>query len=147
MKIIRIYVCKQNYTAYMFPQVFHLPGHSPGSIGIFDRSNGIMATEDSLYQTDGELIDWYPGSSVGAMKESVEKIASMAESVDVVLPGHNDCLEGGSAQVLAQCSRHLKMCQPLWRRQAAKAISRARARTLLAGRAVLPGLWREWMQR
>ena len=32
------------------------PGHSPGSIAVHDKDNGILVTGDTLYQTDHGLI-------------------------------------------------------------------------------------------
>ncbi len=39
-------------------RVLHLPGHTIGSIGLVDDENGLLVTGDTLYRTDGELIDW-----------------------------------------------------------------------------------------
>ncbi len=36
-------------------EVLHLPGHSPGSIGLWEKRTGIFFSGDSIY--DGELID------------------------------------------------------------------------------------------
>lgn len=36
-------------------QVIHVPGHSPGSIALWERSRGILLAGDAVY--DGELID------------------------------------------------------------------------------------------
>ena len=36
-------------------QVLHLPGHSPGSIGLFDVKRKVLFSGDALY--DGELLD------------------------------------------------------------------------------------------
>ena len=36
--------------------VLHLPGHSPGSIGL--RWDEFLVTGDTVYGTDHELIDW-----------------------------------------------------------------------------------------
>ena len=35
-------------------QVMHLPGHSPGSIALHDAAAGVVATGDTVYETDGE---------------------------------------------------------------------------------------------
>ena len=32
----------------------HLPGHSPGSIALHDAAAGVVATGDTVYETDGE---------------------------------------------------------------------------------------------
>jgi glyoxylase-like metal-dependent hydrolase (beta-lactamase superfamily II) len=39
--------------------VLHLPGHSPGGIGLLDERNGLFLTGDAIY--DDELIDDLPG--------------------------------------------------------------------------------------
>ena len=31
-------------------RVLHLPGHSPGSLGLLDQENGVLATGDTLYR-------------------------------------------------------------------------------------------------
>ena len=36
--------------------VLHLPGHSPGSLGLHDAQHGVLVTGDTLYQTDHGLI-------------------------------------------------------------------------------------------
>ena len=36
-------------------EVLHLPGHSPGSIGLWERRTGILFSGDALY--DGPLLD------------------------------------------------------------------------------------------
>src|SRR5262245_34144721 len=36
-------------------EVLHLPGHSPDSIGLFDRANGVLFSGDAVY--DGPLLD------------------------------------------------------------------------------------------
>ena len=36
-------------------QVLHLPGHSPGSIALYDAAAGVVATGDTVYETDGEV--------------------------------------------------------------------------------------------
>ena len=57
-------------------RVLHLPGHSPGSIGLLS-DDGILVTGDTVYATDEELIDWYPGSSCLQMRESVQRILEL----------------------------------------------------------------------
>ena len=40
-------------------QVLHLPGHSPGSIGLWDERTGTLFSGDAIY--DGPLLDELPG--------------------------------------------------------------------------------------
>ena len=78
-------------------QILHLPGHTAGSLGLLDRAAGVLATGDTLYATDEELIDWYPGgSSVTRMGQSVKMlmdlVAGSKEADFTALPGHNQVL-------------------------------------------------------
>ena len=56
-----------------------------GSLGFF--FDGILVTGDTVYRTDHELIDWYPGSSSIDMASSVKKILNMSHEVNLALPG------------------------------------------------------------
>jgi glyoxylase-like metal-dependent hydrolase (beta-lactamase superfamily II) len=44
-------------------EVLHLPGHSPGSIGLLDCSAGILFSGDAAY--DGPLLDELGDSDIG----------------------------------------------------------------------------------
>jgi len=43
-------------------EVLHLPGHSPGSIGLWESSSGTLFSGDALY--DGPLLDELPTSNI-----------------------------------------------------------------------------------
>lgn len=43
-------------------EVFHLPGHSPGSIGLWEKKSATLFSGDALY--DGELLDELPDSDI-----------------------------------------------------------------------------------
>ena len=43
-------------------EVLHLPGHSPGSIGLWEASTGTLFSGDALY--DGPLLDQLPTSGL-----------------------------------------------------------------------------------
>ncbi len=42
--------------------VLHLPGHSPGGIGLLDEGDGLFLSGDAIY--DDEILDDLPGASV-----------------------------------------------------------------------------------
>ncbi len=91
-----------------------------------------------------------PGSSVPAMGRSVEKLLGILEggSVDVVLPGHNECLNARDATEAAE--RHLEMLHNSRRRLTKGVFSRARAAAVLAmnSRGVnMPDAARSWIIR
>ncbi|TRY62838.1 hypothetical protein TCAL_00832 [Tigriopus californicus] len=128
-------------------QVLHVPGHSPGSIALFDENHGILLTGDTLYQTDQELIDWYPGSSCKRLEHSLFRLHELIPSVDLILPGHNAVLY--KRDIMLQCiDRHLS--RRSWSRTFAKTmISKPRAIALLGANhyvVALPEALREMLQ-
>ncbi|CAN7288796.1 MBL fold metallo-hydrolase [Rhizobium sp. LjRoot30] len=52
--------------------VLHLPGHSPGSIGLLDEKTGILFSGDAIY--DGRLVDDLPGCDVEAYTVTMERL-------------------------------------------------------------------------
>jgi hypothetical protein len=41
-------------------EVLHLPGHSPGSIGLWEEDSGVLFSGDAVY--DGGLLTGFPGA-------------------------------------------------------------------------------------
>lgn len=69
--------------------VLHLPGHSPGSIGLYDERDGVLFSGDAVY--DGELIDDLEHSNVEACVATMERLATLP--VSVVHAGHYDSFD------------------------------------------------------
>ncbi|MBT7126159.1 MAG: MBL fold metallo-hydrolase [Gemmatimonadales bacterium] len=65
-------------------EVLHLPGHSPGSIGLLDRRSGVLLSGDTIY--DGPLLDELAGSDIDAYKSTMQRLLDI--HIDLVLPGH-----------------------------------------------------------
>jgi glyoxylase-like metal-dependent hydrolase (beta-lactamase superfamily II) len=65
-------------------QVLHLPGHSPGSIGLYDRVRKVLFSGDAIY--DGPLLDQLPGSDGQAYRVTMERLIDLP--VEVVHAGH-----------------------------------------------------------
>jgi glyoxylase-like metal-dependent hydrolase (beta-lactamase superfamily II) len=65
-------------------EVMHLPGHSPGSIGLWDRRAGVLFSGDTIY--DGPLLDNLPDSSISAYQSSLKRLLDLP--VVVVHAGH-----------------------------------------------------------
>ncbi len=65
-------------------RVVHLPGHSPGSIGVWEEHTGILFSGDAVY--DGELYDDYYHSSPEAYQETMRRMIEMP--LDTIHPGH-----------------------------------------------------------
>lgn len=66
-------------------EVVHLPGHSPGSIGLWDPSAGTLFSGDAIY--DGPLLDELGDSSIDEYCATMERL--MALPVTVVHAGHD----------------------------------------------------------
>jgi glyoxylase-like metal-dependent hydrolase (beta-lactamase superfamily II) len=82
--------------------VLHLPGHSPGSIALFDPGDGTLFSGDVVYE--GELLDAIVGSDIPSYRDSMLRLRSLP--VRVVRPGHGPSF--GRAQLHAIIDRYLK---------------------------------------
>jgi len=66
-------------------QVLHLPGHSPGSIGLWDKTNHVLFSGDALY--DGQLLDSLYHSDKQIYLNTLKRIESLG--VEVFHAGHD----------------------------------------------------------
>ncbi len=65
-------------------EVLHLPGHSPGSIGLWEASSGILLAGDAIY--DGILVDTTEGADIPAYIRTMQRLRTLP--VRVVHGGH-----------------------------------------------------------
>jgi glyoxylase-like metal-dependent hydrolase (beta-lactamase superfamily II) len=65
-------------------EVLHLPGHSPGSIGLWESASGTFFSGDAIY--DGSLLDELPTSNVPDYIDTMKRIRLLP--VNVVHGGH-----------------------------------------------------------
>ena len=65
-------------------EVMHLPGHSQGSIGLWEHGSGVLFSGDAIY--DGPLLDMLPDSSVQDYVTTMKRLRSL--SVTMVHGGH-----------------------------------------------------------
>ncbi len=65
-------------------EVLHLPGHSPGSLGLWEAKTGTLFSGDALY--DGELLDDLPDSNIPDYLSTMKRLAGLP--VEVVHGGH-----------------------------------------------------------
>ena len=66
-------------------EVLHLPGHSPGSIGLWEAATGTLFSGDAVY--DGPLLDELPESNIDHYCRTMERLIDLP--VTVVHPGHD----------------------------------------------------------
>lgn len=81
--------------------VVHLPGHSPGSIGLLDEHAGTLFSGDALY--DG-VLDTVAGSDVSQYRSTMQRLSTTA--CDVVYPGHGTAISPARAHEIA--TRYLR---------------------------------------
>ena len=66
--------------------VWHLPGHSPGSIGLYFKATGILIGGDTLFQGSIGRTD-FPTSEPEAMVASLRRLLTLPDET-LVYPGH-----------------------------------------------------------
>lgn len=69
-------------------EVLLTPGHAPDSLCLLDRERRLLFTGDTFYPAT--LYAHLPGSTFDDYVESAGRLAGLADSVDVVLPAHNE---------------------------------------------------------
>lgn len=78
-------------------EVLHLPGHSPGSIALWEAASGTLFSGDAIY--DGPLLDQIPGSDIPAYCQSMERLRTLP--VSLVHAGHEPSFGRGRLIELA----------------------------------------------
>ena len=79
-------------------EVIHLPGHSSGSIGLFNAKTGQFFSGDVVY--DGDLLDRLPDSVIDDYIVSMERLLDL--KADEVNPGHYRRFDRKSLQTLVR---------------------------------------------
>ena len=78
-------------------EVLHLPGHSPGSIGLWEEATGILFSGDAIY--DGPLLDELADSDIGQYCTTMERLLDLP--VTVVHGGHDPSFDRDRLRELA----------------------------------------------
>ena len=77
-------------------QTLHLPGHSPGSIGLWEANSGLLFTGDAIY--DGTLYDHLYHSVPETLCESLRRLRELP--VSTVHAGHYQSFDGARMQTV-----------------------------------------------
>lgn len=72
-------------------EVFHVPGHSPGSVALYWPSRKALFPGDVIFVQNVGRTD-FPGGSSNLLKESIVKLSKL--DVDYFMPGHIGVLKG-----------------------------------------------------
>ena len=68
-------------------EVIFTPGHTPDSLVLFDRKNGLLFTGDTFYP--GPIYLFTPETDFAAYTRSVARLAALEPQVKLLLPAHN----------------------------------------------------------
>ncbi len=82
-------------------EVLHLPGHSPGSIGLWEAATGTLFSGDAVY--DGPLLDELDGSDIDDYVATMQRLRALP--VTVVHGGHEPSF--GRQRLLEICDIYL----------------------------------------
>lgn len=72
-------------------EIIHIPGHSPGSVGLFWPARRALFCGDVIFDQNVGRTD-FPGGSGARLKESIRALASL--DVECLFPGHMGILDG-----------------------------------------------------
>ncbi|MDP3899156.1 MAG: MBL fold metallo-hydrolase [Mesorhizobium sp.] len=79
-------------------RVLHLPGHSPGCLGLIDTADGTFFSGDAIY--DDELLDDLPGSDRAAYRATMTRLLTL--DVSIVHGGHGESFGQARLREIAQ---------------------------------------------
>jgi glyoxylase-like metal-dependent hydrolase (beta-lactamase superfamily II) len=82
-------------------EVLHLPGHSPGSIGLWEAATGTLFSGDAIY--DGPLLDEIDGADITAYVRTMKRLRDLP--VQIVHAGHDPSF--GRARLIALADAYL----------------------------------------
>lgn len=82
-------------------EVLHLPGHSPGSIGLWEAASGTLFSGDALY--DGPLLDEIDGADIPTYVKTMKRLRDLP--VRVVHAGHDPSF--GRERLVELCDAYL----------------------------------------
>ena len=73
-------------------EVLHIPGHSAGSVGLYDRVQKVLIPGDVVYADYAIGRFDLHGADGGVLKKSLLRLAGL--EVEILLPGHNRIVKG-----------------------------------------------------
>ena len=68
-------------------EVIFTPGHTPDSLSLLDRKNGLLFTGDTFYK--GPIYLFTPETDFAAYARSIARLAKLTPDLQLLLPSHN----------------------------------------------------------
>ena len=88
-------------------EVLHIPGHSLGSIGLYDRTEKTLIPGDVVYADYAIGRFDLHGADGAALKDSLMRLAEL--EVGILLPGHNRIVKDLPEEYILQTARQWEM--------------------------------------
>ena len=88
-------------------EVLHIPGHSPGSIGLYDRATKTLIPGDVVYADYAIGRFDLHGANGPELKDSLMRLAEL--EVEILLPGHNRIVKDLPEEYILQTARQWEM--------------------------------------
>jgi glyoxylase-like metal-dependent hydrolase (beta-lactamase superfamily II) len=79
-------------------EIMHLPGHSPGSMGLWETASATLFSGDAIY--DGPLLDELPGSDIKTYLRTMRRLENLPARI--VHAGHDPSFDGTRLRQLAR---------------------------------------------
>ncbi|MBI2579880.1 MAG: MBL fold metallo-hydrolase [Candidatus Aenigmarchaeota archaeon] len=80
-------------------EILHTPGHTPGSVCLYEREKCILISGDTIFEGNFGRTD-LPGGSMEDMMKSLKKLSEL--KVSYLFPGHGSIKIGGIGFVIKQ---------------------------------------------
>lgn len=84
-------------------EILHIPGHSAGSIALYDPANRVLVPGDTVYADYAIGRFDLHGADASALKASLNRLAGL--DVDILLPGHNRIMKDVPEGYIANTAR------------------------------------------
>ena len=88
-------------------EVIHTPGHSPGSICLYERNKKWLFSGDTVFAYGAFGRVDLPGGNPKQLVESIEKLSKL--DVENLYPGHEDVVEGNAKASILEALSIVKM--------------------------------------
>ena len=72
-------------------EIYHTPGHSPGSVSVYLPEKKVLIPGDVLFHTGVGRTD-FPGGKGSLLRDSIERLSKL--DVEYLLPGHGEIVKG-----------------------------------------------------
>jgi glyoxylase-like metal-dependent hydrolase (beta-lactamase superfamily II) len=72
-------------------QVYHTPGHSPGSLCFYWPKKKVLISGDVVFRGGVGRTD-FPGGDANQLKDSIQRLSQL--DIEVLLPGHGEIIMG-----------------------------------------------------